>query len=347
MGYTVSVTLLLYGGYSLMMSHQVSWWYGLSFVLLISPLAVALSLMGGSFILPPPHPNALFEPQHPAHAGCCSVDIADGEQSMPGYFLKPIKPNGGAVCIVPGAGDNKIGFKWRLVRSLLAAGLHVLVIDPPGHGDYRHTPMRYPDCLSAIGAALNFLHEQPHLQRVGLIGISLGGALSLKALSQAETEANVDSTPIELDALVIIATTNHLVFNQRLLYREIWHAFRAPVLSLLQEISVLQLRQSWLAGGFRSHHSLADLFRLFDPVTSLSSLPTAWPTLLVYGERDVIAPPSMGQTMQQHHAQAELWIIKKASHVTLTLIETATEAIAKWLAEKLSADGGSSNEPPR
>lgn len=347
MGYVVSVTLLLYGGYSLIITNQVSWWYGLSFVLLISPLTIALSLVSGSFILPPPHPNALFEPQHPAHAGCRSVDIADGEQAMPSYLLKPLRPNGGAVCIVPGAGDNKIGFKWRLVRRLLAAGLHVLVIDPPGHGDYRHNPMRYPDCLSTIQAALRFLHEQPHIQRIGLIGISLGGALSLKALSQAEAEANLGSTPIKLEALVIIATTDQLMFNQRLLYREIWHAFRAPVLSLLQEISVLQMRQSWLAGGFRSHHSLAELFRLFDPVTSLSSLPTAWPTLLVYGERDVIAPPNVGRIMQQQHAQAELRIIKKASHVTLTLIETATETIASWLAEKLSAEGRSNNEPPR
>ena len=232
--------LMLVGGGALLLPPDpaVLWWIPVAGL-----LTVGLLLLGGTLVMPSPHPNGLFSPEHQAHAGCKYVRIPDGDGAVPGYLLSP--PAGGpkngsgaAVCVVHGAGDTKTSFKWRLVQALLAEGLIVLTIDLPGHGDDRDRALIYPTVLSAIPAALRFLRRQPGVRRVGLLGISLGGAVAIRSLA--------DHRPAEpdlVDALVIMETPVQLKFTKNLLYREMWRTYyRAPVMSLLRETNVLQLR---------------------------------------------------------------------------------------------------------
>ena len=118
-GFGLGVLLLTIGALNLPSTWHTLWW-----PLLAGPLALGLLLLGGSFILPPPNPNLLFSPHHPAHAGCNPVQIPDGDHIMPGFLLAPhpfetsesvshpasgpergIK-KGLAICVVPGAGDS-------------------------------------------------------------------------------------------------------------------------------------------------------------------------------------------------------------------------------------------------
>ena len=64
-GYVLGVLLLAVGALILPGSWSVLGW-----TFLTGPLTVILLLLGGSFIAPPPHPNRLFEPEHPAHGEC-------------------------------------------------------------------------------------------------------------------------------------------------------------------------------------------------------------------------------------------------------------------------------------
>jgi len=322
-GYGTGAVLLVGGALMLPASFYVLLWTPLAGV-----LVVALQLWGGSVIIPPPHPDTLFLAEHPAHGGCRPVQIADGEYLMPGFLLYPPSgPSVAAVCIVPGAGDNKTFFKWRLIKTLLAEGLTVLSIDPHGHGDYRNRPLVYPDCLSAVSSAVAFLRQQPGVERVGLVGISLGGAMVINAL------INQDFTPVE--AVVITETPVRLNFNRALVYRELWNTlYGSPVLALLKETTVKQIRASWRSGGYVSRHTTSELFNLLNPLENIKALKNV-PMLLVYSRCDVIAPPEQAQAMRRAAPQAAFIEAKKASHMMLTLVPRLNVQVARWLNAQL------------
>ena len=336
-GLGLGLLLLIIGSLNLPLTWSALWW-----PFLTGPLALALLLVGGSFIFPPPDPNLLFSRCHPAGAGCQAVQIPDGDYLMPGLLIRPHPHErsetlsapvaGPAVCVVPGAGDHKSSFKWRLVRTLLSAGLTVLTIDTPGHGDYRQRLMSFPDCLSAVPAALRFLQEQPGINQVGVVGISLGGALAVRSMVEPWPEEGNRCRPP--GALVVLETPVELNYSRTLFFREAWRACRAPVLSLLREISVRQMIQGWHRGGYRSAHSTAELIALLDPIQSIACLKET-PLLLVYSDCDPIAPPGAARAMNHAAPHADLLISKKASHVTLTLLPEVNRQVASWLGEQL------------
>jgi len=312
-------------------------------------------MLGGSFIAPPRHPDWLFTPDHPAHAGCKLVQIPDGDDHMPGFLLLPKLPQrseivpglaaahrvGGdraqpagdrpAVCIIPGAGSNKTVFLWRLVQALLAEGLIVLTIDPPGHGDYRHRPMAYPDSLSAVAAAVSFLKAQPEVTQVGVLGISMGGALAIRYLAENTNEDH------NVAALVVMVTPVRLKLNRAVLFQERWNTFRAPILSLLREITFRQIWQSWHTGGYRSHLSTKALIELLNPADGVRHLNDR-PLLLAYSRRDRVASPESAWSMREAAPWATFLESKKASHVTLVLTPEINQRIARWLKEQLDVD---------
>lgn len=334
-GYTAGAVLLAVG--TLLLPHT---WAALGWTILAGPLALGLLLLAGSYVAPPPHPDRLFGPSHPGHGGCQAVEIPDGDSLIPGLLLFPrpkaIKDGPGrqAVCLVPGAGNTKISYKWRLVQTLLDGGLTVLTFDTPGHGQYRHRPMAFPDCLSVVPAAVRFLRQQPGVFRVGLIGLSLGGALAIRSLVERPQTAG------QVDALVILETPVNLKLDRGLVRREFWQTIsRAPVLSLFREISLNQIRRSWRTGGYRSSHSsTAELIDLLNPPASLARLNQDIPILLVYSQSDPIAPPAALRAMRQAAPQAAVIDTKKASHVTLTLIPEINQQVTRWLKQKLALE---------
>jgi pimeloyl-ACP methyl ester carboxylesterase len=335
LGSAVGLGLIVAGAAILPQSIYVLLWTPL----LVVPVLLALFL-AGSYIFPVPHPNLLFSAVDPAHRSCRFVRISDGDSEMPGYLLRPASAaqkspvRGAAVCIVPGAGDTKTSFKWRLIRVLLDQGLTVLTIDPPGHGDNHRRVLSYPDCLSAIPAAIKFLRDQPGITRVGLIGISLGGALAIRALAE---EAKVGRYQVQ--ALVVFATPDRLNYHRALFYREAWRTlYRSPVMSLFKETTLKQIRESWTTGGYRSQHRTSELFDLLEPAKSISTL-DGIPILLVYSQRDPVAPADQALMMRRAASHASFLQEKKASHVMLTLNPQINGRVAAWLSDQLRLSG--------
>jgi pimeloyl-ACP methyl ester carboxylesterase len=327
-GYSLGLVLVAAGVFTIMPGRwSVLWW-----TLPAGPLAVVVLLIGGSFIDPPPPPDRLFAPVHPAHGGCWSVQIPDGDMTIPALLLFPPEERHeaekrAAVCIIPGAGAHKTFFMGPLVSALLTEGLLVLTLDPPGHGDYRHQPLSYPACLSIAPAAVSFLRQQPGVSQVALIGISMGGALTLKSLAE--------NPAAQIDALVVLETPVRLRYTRWIFYQEVWHTLcGSPVLALLRTMTARQFWQTWRSGGWFSRHSVDELTALYNPLVSIRRLNTM-PILLGYSRRDSVAPVEMGRALQQAAPQADLIETKKASHVMLTLLPEVNRQIAYWLHQKL------------
>jgi pimeloyl-ACP methyl ester carboxylesterase len=197
--------------------------------------------------------------------------------------------------------------------------------------------MGIPDCLSAIPAAIRFLQKQPGITQVGVVGISLGGALTIRSL--VESSQRVDHWGGQPQAAVVMETPVQLNYNRALFLRESWRAFRAPVLSLLRNISVRQMIQSWQSGGYSSQYATAELIDLLNPVESIGRLKDI-PILLVFADRDPIAPPVAARALRQAAPQADLLLSKKASHVTLTLMPEINRQVARWLKTQLNRAEG-------
>ena len=163
----------------------------------------------------------------------------------------------------------------------------------------------------------------------------LNGGWGRPSWRKAESGIAEGSEDRLADALVVLETPVQLEYNRSLVYREAWASFRAPVLSLLREISVKQMIEIWYSGGYVSQHSTSELIDLLNPVSSISRIKDI-PILLAYGNRDLVAPPATARAMHQAAPWAETLTAKNASHVTLTLMPEVNQQIARWLRGKLS-----------
>jgi pimeloyl-ACP methyl ester carboxylesterase len=318
LGYLVGVALFAAGAYLLPPTPLV---FGM--ILPASALALASLLAVSSLIGRHLDPTRFLRPGDWPAGHCQAVRIPNGERVIPGLLITPPAPTAAAVCLIHGSGDNKTAFKWRLIGALLSRGLTVLTIDLAGHGENR-TPQRWPDCTTEIPAALAWLRDRPGVEHVGLLGISMGGALS--------AHAAVTARP---DALALCETPIAFHYTRRMVRREVWHTLRSPVLDLMRETTAWQIWQTWHAGQGKREIALSDLIQRLDVPGHIARV--SCPLHLVYGQRDGIAP-------LRHHGQylyqvatgpSQLTIVPGASHLTLILLPQTTHTLADWFAEYL------------
>jgi pimeloyl-ACP methyl ester carboxylesterase len=237
-------------------------------------------------------------------------------------LIIPPDPAEAAVCVIHGSGDSKTAFKWRLIDGLLRRRLKVLTIDLAGHGE-NLAPQRWPDCTTEIPAALSWLRSQPGVKRTGLLGISMGGALS--------AHAAVIARP---NALAICEAPITFEFSRRMVRREVWNLLRSQVLDVMRDVTAWQIRRTWNTKSGKREIALSELLRRLDVPGQVARL--SCPLHLVYGERDEIAPPKHGQRLlQMAGGAARLTIIPDASHLALILMPRTVQVLADWFAERL------------
>lgn len=317
LGYLVAIALLVGGALLLPGTLLVFPMVLPASVLALVALATIGSLTGRDL-----DPARLLRPGDWPEGRCRAVRIPNREHLIPGLLITPPSPSDAAVCLIHGSGDTKTAFKWRLIAALLNRGLSVLTIDLAGHGE-NETPQRWPDCTTEVPAALAWLRDRPGVARVGLLGISMGGTLS--------AHAAVATTP---DALALCETPVSFHFTKAMVWREVWHVSRSPVLTLLREITAWQIWRIWNIKPGKREIALSELIRRLDVPGHVARLQC--PLHLIYGQRDGIAPPQHGQRLYQvATAPCQLTIVPGASHLTLVLMPQTTHTLADWFAEYL------------
>ena len=221
---------------------------------------------------------------------------------------------------------------WRWVLPALARSHQIYAVDLPGFGYSGKPTADYSPAFFArfVGTYLDALR----IEQVVIIGNSLGGLIALHlALSE----------PARVSALGLVASAG--------LGREVTYALRLPTLPGYGEAAVAWAKtpfgaaqRAWLrvpllfahpervpAEWIAEHHRLAQLPGFMQAVEAalraqinlggqrevlvdrLADLDV--PTLVIWGERDRVFPPSQGRTAASHLRQGFLKLIPDCGHL--------------------------------
>lgn len=159
---------------------------GLVAVALLGAVAPALS----SCVLARPAQARVGPP--PPELGAESVTFQSGSGATVRAWFSPGRPGAGAVLVLHGVGANRLAMRDR-ARFLHRAGYALLVPDFQAHGETPGAHVTFGALESRDAAAsLAYLRGRAPAERVGVIGISMGGAAAL-----------VGAGPLAADAFVL------------------------------------------------------------------------------------------------------------------------------------------------
>ncbi len=139
----------------------------------------------------PPHVSHAALAHLPDELPARPVELAsDSGSTVRGWFA-PGRTGSGAVLLLHGIGASRLDMLGR-ARFLAAAGYSVLLIDFRGHGDSSAARSTYGGLESHDArAAVDYLHAALPGERVGVIGVSMGGAAALLGPSPLPVQALV------------------------------------------------------------------------------------------------------------------------------------------------------------
>lgn len=265
-----------------------------------------------------------------------AVPLPDGH-AMPGYLFRPRGATGATVALVHGVGAEAIAPYFMWIRAMLGAGLQVLTFELDGHGS-NPRELCFPGIDDNLPAAVAFLRAQPEVdpERIGLMGVSLGGACVLNALPRLDGigAAVIVSTPHQV---AIDPIRMHLealgVFNPELLPVVCFEASCESLLGFLTR--PLRWGAAHAPGPLdfldpRIERSISQLIAYLDPLAAAKV--TTTPSLYVYGEWDQLAPA--WQARELHAAAAgpkALRLAPRRNHLTVMADAPAIRDAVGWM----------------
>lgn len=261
----------------------------------------------------------------------------DHALGMPGTLFAPPDRPAGAVLLVCGAGDNRRSFKGPLIRALVARGLAVLTIDPPGHGDFQSVPASLPNLQAGVGAAFAWLGGRFPGAQVGAAGISLGGCQVawLAATTPAVAAVALISTPV---SLAPIGRATYLREFCALGLPGNWPGLRyGTIRALWREWKSMP---GYVAGS-DSLYTLIDRFGLYERALDLRGRPV----LVVHGRSDAAVPIANAEVLAAACGGA-LLPVPMANHLSVTVLPHIAAQIADWFGARLAPPGPAAAPTP-
>src|SRR5258705_1849233 len=196
----------------------------------------------------------------------------------------------GAIILMHGVRSNRLSMLDR-ARFLSRAGYSVLLFDFQAHGESKgdHITLGYLESKDTQ-AAVRFVRENAPGEKIGILGVSMGGAATLLA-----------SPPLNVNAIVlemVYPTIDQAVSNRLTLRLGGWAACLRPLLT-----GQLRPRLGFDSGALR-------------PIDHVGSISAA--KLFIAGADD--QHTTVAESQQMYAAASnpkELWILKGAAHVDL------------------------------
>jgi alpha-beta hydrolase superfamily lysophospholipase len=290
---------------------------------LAAPAALALHLAGTSLRNRALNPLDQLRPGRYADRAIERLDIPMADGYLPALHVVPSAGATAAVCVVHGSGCDKTSYAWRLVDTLLARGLAVLLIDLDGHGENPRA-QSFPQIVDDVRVSVAWLRER--YVRVGVLGISLGGCIAARAVADG----------VAVDGLAVLEAPPLLHYTQADVYREAAGLARPYLLDLFSDSTVYHVYRAWAYPPIRAAISTWDLIEALDLLGSLPRIGA--PLLLMYGGSDAIVKPAQAELARAAMpAGATFHLMPWASHLTLILTPRALRIVGEWFEETLLA----------
>ncbi len=259
-----------------------------------------------------------------------ALELDLGSRFIPAIRFKPEPSNGAAICFTHAAGAPQVLPYFRLIREMLAAGYTVLFYELDGHGRNPY-PLSASEVLSIVPAAIRQLRRE--FYRVGLVGMSLGSVLSLRAAAQDP----------DLAAMVLLSPPLRVVLSDWELIGETLGTFFVENAPILLETSLEHMLAPCL-GPVRfaehGHHAMVDrgfidaMAQLIAELDPLGHAPRVQgvPTRILHGDWDRIVPPrSSLELLSALAAPADRLILPRRTHFTLLFEPRAAQETVAWL----------------
>ena len=214
---------------------------------------------------------------------------SDSGTTIHGWFIPGIKGSG-AVVLMHGVRASRVDMIGR-ARFLAAAGFSVLLFDFQAHGESpgKQITFGYLESKDAQ-AAVGFLRANAPGERIGVLGVSLGGAAALLA----RPALNVDAIILEM----VYPTINQAAGNRLAMRLGDWSRNLTPLL-----MWQLKLRSGFSAQDLR-------------PIDHLNAL--KMPKLLIAGSEDQHTTLAESREMfAAAQEPKELWVVNGAKHQDL------------------------------
>jgi pimeloyl-ACP methyl ester carboxylesterase len=244
----------------------------------------------------------------------------------------PDEPRG-VVLVAHGAGNDALFAFTPLFRRLLHLRLEIFTFDLDGHGRESTSVLSPAEVGSSLIAAAGWSEARARDLPLHLLGISFGGALALaSAPTISPTTLTVIATPLEIDPGWRSVLRELGVASLRTLWRErrdhgltgLIPAF-GPFLR-----SRFPVRVNGSAGSpFGYMEALRDSMRALQPLERARDISA--PTLLIYGERDLTAPPADGKRIAGEIRGSRLQLLPGETHLSTPLAPRTLDAVADWL----------------
>jgi uncharacterized protein len=238
-----------------------------------------------------------------------------------------------AVMLLHGLGSSHAGtFMTSLASRLVAQGHRVFRVDLPGAGrSYRTTPLPpHGACSPEIGLAFEYLSDTLEIGQWRAAGVSLGGNILLKFLSQMDqtsphrnfeiVRAVAAAPPIDLAACadnmerglrqIYARYFLRALRSQSIVRARIWPQW-AERLSQASFKTIRQFDESMTAplAGFRD---ASDYYEQGSSHSQLQQIRT--PTVILVDQHDPIVPSSIFETVTFSESTKVVWT-KRGGHV--------------------------------
>ena len=267
---------------------------------------------------------------------------SEKEPSKKTYYFsaKPKKPKA-MVVLVHGTGEHALYPGFSLIESLIENGYETFSFDLPGHGPNSKGLFTKEAChgfLFEVHKKAAFLAQD---RKVHLLGMSLGGALSLRALQSEKKEAGLG-----FSSMTLLGVPTSLALDPQMLLPEVWFSVNKNILSLREKIGLWEMLPAFgpfkrsffpirLEGGGPASllymGKVAELLEEADLLAFREKL--AIPCLLIYGQKDKIAPYHQGRFLWECFKEARLLKVEGCNHFMLPFNDKVKEHLVGFLDE--------------
>ena len=238
-----------------------------------------------------------------------TIAAADGTR-LAAWFFTPAQPNGGAVLLLHGVGDTRLGVTGQ-AGFLLRAGYAALLPDSRGHGQSGGSLVTYGiEEASDAAQWARRMAAQPGIRQIYALGESMGAAVAIQSLA------------LRPGFRAIVAECPFATFPEIAEYRV---AQRVPAF-LARPVTAIAF---WYT---RARYRL-DVAKA-SPVDALRDSTT--PVLLIHGTEDTNIP--IGESRELHATNprsTDLWEVAGANHVAAMSVapQEYRRRVAAWFRE--------------